>query len=67
MDIRTGKTYESYDDALAAGVPPSDIAEVTVTRDGSHWPRFDNKLYPVPHQGTREMRRRQRQHETIGR
>ena len=29
MDIRTGQTYETREDALAAGVPASDIAEVT--------------------------------------
>ncbi len=28
MDIRTGETYETKADALAAGVPESDIAEV---------------------------------------
>ena len=28
MDIRTGKTYETLDDALADGVPESDIAEI---------------------------------------
>ncbi len=28
MDIRTGKTYASKEDALAAGVPESDIAEI---------------------------------------
>lgn len=28
MDMRTGKTYESLDAALEAGVPVSDIAEV---------------------------------------
>lgn len=29
MNIRTGKTYETLQAALAAGVPRSDIAEVT--------------------------------------
>ena len=33
MDIRTGQTYATKDDALAAGVPESDIAEVTRGRD----------------------------------
>lgn len=30
MDIRTGKTYETLEAALADGVPASDIAHVTV-------------------------------------
>ena len=29
MDIRTGQTYESREAALRAGVPDSDIAEIT--------------------------------------
>ncbi len=29
MDLRTGKTYETLEDAVADGVPDSDIAEVT--------------------------------------
>jgi hypothetical protein len=33
MDMRTGQTYETREDALAAGVPDSDIAEV-VRGDG---------------------------------
>lgn len=28
MDIRTGQTYETREDAEAAGVPASDIAEI---------------------------------------
>ena len=28
MDIRTGRTFESFDEALKAGVPASDIAHV---------------------------------------
>lgn len=28
MDLRTGRTYSTKDEALAAGVPESDIAEV---------------------------------------
>jgi hypothetical protein len=39
----------------------SDIAEIVVRRDGTYWPKFANKKYPQPHQGTREMQRRQRQ------
>lgn len=33
MDIRTGYTYATREDALHAGVPDSDIAELT-RRDG---------------------------------
>ena len=33
MDIRTGRTYETKDEALAAGVPESDIAHITVKND----------------------------------
>jgi hypothetical protein len=28
MDLRTGETYATKEDALAAGVPESDIAEI---------------------------------------
>lgn len=28
MDLRTGKMYETREEALEAGVPPSDIAEI---------------------------------------
>ena len=34
MDLRTGRTYDSQADALAAGVPASDIVEVEQTIDG---------------------------------
>jgi len=34
MDLRTGKTYDTVDEALAAGVPASDIAHVEQTTDG---------------------------------
>lgn len=34
MDLRTGQTFETREDALKAGVPDSDIAEV-VRQDGS--------------------------------
>ena len=33
MDMRTGRTYATKEDALAAGVPESDIAEVTMPTD----------------------------------
>ncbi len=49
MDLRTGRTYETRDDAIAAGVPDSDIAEVIPTAD---WPivrfssgPFKNRTY----------------------
>ena len=35
MDLRTGKTYETREDAERAGVPASDIAEVV---------RYDSKV-----------------------
>jgi hypothetical protein len=57
MDIRTGQTYETREDALAAGVPESDIAHVKWTRQGPQ-PSFTNPKYPARHQGSREMRRR---------
>ena len=60
MDIRTGKTYESEQAALAAGVPKSDIALVEQRlRDGKPVVKFskgsfksvvrdaDGRLIPV--------------------
>ena len=63
MDIRTGQLYESKEAALEAGVPESDIAEIFKRRDGTYWPKFDNKKCPVPHQSMRERQRRVRQQE----
>jgi hypothetical protein len=40
MDIRTGKTYDTYDDALAAGVPESDIALIERDANGEPRPSF---------------------------
>jgi len=57
MDIRTGQTYATKEEALAAGVPESDIAEVVWTREGPN-PKFTNPKYPVRHQGKRELARR---------
>lgn len=34
MDMRTGETYETLQAAIDAGVPVSDIAEVTETPNG---------------------------------
>ena len=50
MDIRTGRTYETHDDALKAGVPNSDIAEIV--RNDPNIPEvhfssgpFKNRIY----------------------
>lgn len=32
MDIRTGKTYETFEKALEAGVPESDVAQILERR-----------------------------------
>lgn len=34
MDLRTGKTYDSFDAAVAAGVPEADIALIERLREG---------------------------------
>lgn len=39
MDIRTGRTYESIDQARSAGVPESDIARIDFA-DGQPNPQF---------------------------
>lgn len=39
MDIRTGKTYSTREEAIAAGVPESDIAHVE-QRDGKPIVKF---------------------------
>ena len=66
MDIRTGQTYDTLEAALAAGVPESDIAYVTV-KDGEYWVKFTNPKYPQPHGGERERARRARQLAKAGR
>ena len=50
MDLRTGKTYETREQALASGVPSSDIAEIV--RADSNVPEvrfssgpFKNRVY----------------------
>lgn len=63
MDLRTGRTYETKEAALAAGVPESDIAEVHVTRDYDFHLKFANPKYSGPHQGKRETERRRRRME----
>ena len=40
MDIRTGKTYSTREDALAAGVSESDIALIEQGPDGEPRPSF---------------------------
>jgi hypothetical protein len=62
MDLRTGRTYESREAALAAGVPASDIVEVVKTPRGPE-PRVRREpLVPTSnqqrHQGARERVRR---------
>jgi hypothetical protein len=42
MDIRTGRTYETKEDAIAAGVPASDIAHITERIAGQPEVRFDS-------------------------
>lgn len=60
MDIATGKMYETREDAQAAGVPDSDIAEIKWTRECVPEPSFTNPKYAVPHQGARELQRRRK-------
>lgn len=45
MDLRTGKTYETYEEAIAAGVPESDIAEV-IPRNATIGPEIKFKTGP---------------------
>lgn len=40
MDIQTGKTYGTRDEALAAGVPESDIAQIHRGANGEPRPSF---------------------------
>ncbi len=42
MDLRTGETYETREDALKAGVPASDIAEVIRRDDDIPIVKFDS-------------------------
>jgi hypothetical protein len=60
MDLRTGKTYDTREAALADGAAASDVVEVTTIRDGKFWLKFENKKHPVRHQSKREMARRQK-------
>lgn len=51
MDMRTGRMYDSKEEALAAGVPESDIAEVvypdkiTAMRDAIPVVKFSKNLF----------------------
>ena len=57
MDIRTGRTYETLEAALAAGVPEYDIAHVTKQQGGRRdltGPRVSFKGGPFK---TRQYRR----------
>lgn len=64
MDLRSGRIYETRDEALAAGVPASDLMEVERTADGRYRLPAEQvvRLYggtaQQPHQGKREMARR---------
>jgi hypothetical protein len=40
MDIRTGKTYSTREEALEAGVPESDLALIEHGPDGEPRPSF---------------------------
>lgn len=42
MDIRTGQTYETREDARRAGVPDSDIAEIVRADKGVPEVRFSS-------------------------
>jgi hypothetical protein len=59
MDLRTGKTYPSAEEALAAGVPASDIVDARTGKP------FRRERHPEPSpntpQGKRERGRRLRQ------
>lgn len=57
MDIGTGKTYATFDDAIADGVPASDIAEVRLKGTRREpYPMFRNPI-GERHQGDRERAR----------
>lgn len=45
MDIRTGRTYETQAEAVAAGVPLSDIAEVNGGEVRFSSGPFKNRVY----------------------
>lgn len=53
MDMKTGRHYESIEEAAADGVPQSRL----IRTDAEHWKRLDTSKYQ-PHQGERERTRR---------
>jgi hypothetical protein len=57
MDLGTGKTYETAEDAIAAGVPEADIVN---TETGQPLRRRERWPEPTPNQpqGKRERERR---------
>lgn len=44
MDMRTGQMFDTYDEAVKAGVPESDIAEIVTGPDGKPRPRFRKRI-----------------------
>ncbi len=64
MDLRSGRIYETRDEALAAGVPASDLMEVERTADGRYRLPAEQVIQVLggttqqPHQGARERARR---------
>lgn len=45
MDIRTGQTFETFDEAVAAGVPASDIADLRGEEVRFASGPFKNRVY----------------------
>lgn len=53
MDMKTGKHYESVEEAQSDGVPQSRL----IRTDAEYWKKLDTSKYQ-PHQGERERKRR---------
>jgi hypothetical protein len=53
VDMKTGRHYESLEEAEADGVPHSRLIQT----DAYYWKRLDTSKYQ-PHQGDRERKRR---------
>ena len=67
MDLKTGRVYDSREEALAAGVSDADLIEVERTADGRYRLPADKVVEAFggnpnhrPHQGRREIDRRAR-------
>ena len=65
MDLRTGRVYETLDEAIAAGVDEADLIEVERMPDGRYRLPSEDVVTALggnpdhrPHQGRREMARR---------